>query len=163
MRGQVEIAQAENAAAMFTQAIMDYSLNGRVQQTIGNRDIFGRFPCGVYPAKSPGTSETMEDHWVSIHCTTDPEWDALAQVMGNPEWARDPKYATNDGRAKHYRELDEQIGRSSPDAESTTLASTERAWTSSPIHVIVKATARPSSNLRSAGARISGQTNPREE
>ena len=113
----VEIAQAENAAAMFTQAIMDYSLNGRVQQTIGNRDIFGRFPCGVYPAKSPGTSETMEDHWVSIHCTTDPEWDALAQVMGDPGWARDPKYATNDGRAKHYRALDEQIGRWTADQE----------------------------------------------
>ena len=47
--------------------------------------------------------------------------------------------------------------------ESTTLASTDRAWTSSPTHVIVTATARSSSHLRSAGGRISGQTNPRED
>src|SRR6185437_3706390 len=71
---RIEIAQAENAAAMFTQAIMDYSLNGNVQSAIGNRDVHGRFPCGVYPALSPGTPETMEDHWVAIHVETDEEW-----------------------------------------------------------------------------------------
>ena len=55
----IEIAQAENAACMFTQAIMDYSLNGNVQGAIGNRDVHGRAPFGVYPAESPGTAETM--------------------------------------------------------------------------------------------------------
>jgi crotonobetainyl-CoA:carnitine CoA-transferase CaiB-like acyl-CoA transferase len=43
----IEIAQAENAAAMFTQAIMDYSLNGNVQGAIANRDVHGRAPFGV--------------------------------------------------------------------------------------------------------------------
>ena len=102
----IEIAQAENAAAMFAQAMMDYSLNGRVQSTIGNRDVFGRYPCGVYPARSPGTAETMDDRWVSIHVQTDAEWAGLQRAMGNPDWAADPRFLTNDGRAAHAGEID---------------------------------------------------------
>lgn len=102
----IELAQAENASAMFTQAIMDYSLNRRVQTAIGNRDVFGRFPCNVYPARSPGTAETMDDHWVSIHCQTDAEWQALKNVMGNPPWAHERRFDTNDGRSTHRADLD---------------------------------------------------------
>lgn len=113
----IEIAQAENAAAMFTQAIMDYSLNRNVQSAIGNRDIFGRFPCGVYPAKSPGTAETMEDHWISIHVQSDAEWQAFKRVMGDPEWANDARFDTNAGRAAHYGEIDLHIARWTADRD----------------------------------------------
>ena len=51
-KGQlIELAQAENASGMFAQAMMDYSLNRRSQEAIGNADIFGRFPCNVYPTR----------------------------------------------------------------------------------------------------------------
>ena len=105
----IEIAQAENAAAMFTQAIMDYSLNGRVQATIGNRDVHGRHPYGVYPAVSPGTSADQGDHWVAICVENDEQWRALGKAMGNPEWAADPRFATNEGRTEHFREIDARI------------------------------------------------------
>ncbi|MCE7927814.1 MAG: CoA transferase [Dehalococcoidia bacterium] len=105
----IEIAQAENAAAMFTQAIMDYSLNGNIQGAIGNRDVHGRFPCGVYPAKSPGGPETSDDHWIAISVESDEQWQSLVTAMGNPEWAQDARYATNAGRAEHFRELDRKI------------------------------------------------------
>jgi crotonobetainyl-CoA:carnitine CoA-transferase CaiB-like acyl-CoA transferase len=105
----IEIAQAENAAAMFTQAIMDYSLNGRVQETIGNRDVFGRYPCGVYPAKSPGTAEDQGDHWVAISVEDDGQWQAFGRALGNPGWTDDPRFATNAGRAEHFREIDQHI------------------------------------------------------
>lgn len=105
----VEIAQAENAAAMFTQALMDYSLNRRTQQTIGNRDVFGRFPCGVYPALSPGAALDQGDRWVSIHATSDAEWDGLIRAMGDPNWAHEARFATNADRAVHFRELDALI------------------------------------------------------
>ena len=109
-RGQrIEIAQAENAASMFTQAIMDYSLNGRVQRSIGNRDLHGRFPCGVYPALSTGTSETMDDHWIALHIESDEQWRAFGAAIGNPEWARDPRFATNEGRMEHAAEVDAKI------------------------------------------------------
>ncbi len=105
----VEIGQAENASAMFTQAIMDYSLNGRAQETIGNRDVNGRFPCGVYPAKSPGTAATQEDRWIAIHVETDEQWAGFGKAIGSPQWASDARFATNEGRAAHYREIDAGI------------------------------------------------------
>jgi len=105
----IEIAQAENAAAMFTQAIMEYTMNGRLLTPIGNRDIFGRYPCNVYPAKSPGTAETCDDRWVAISVENDEEWQGLVEAMGNPEWARDPRFATNEGRAAHAAEIDARI------------------------------------------------------
>lgn len=105
----VEIGQAENASAMFTQGIMDYCLNRNVQGTIGNRDIAGRAPCGVYPCKSPGTAEEQLDRWIALHCDSDAAWDGLKAAMGNPAWANDPRYATNEGRAAEYRAIDERI------------------------------------------------------
>ncbi len=110
-RGQlVEIGQAENASPMFTQAIVDYSLNRRVQTTIGNRDINGRAPCGVYPAKSPGTAAQQLDRWIAIHIEDDAGWGALREVMGDPAWAQDARFDTNDGRAAHHAEIDRHLG-----------------------------------------------------
>jgi crotonobetainyl-CoA:carnitine CoA-transferase CaiB-like acyl-CoA transferase len=109
-KGQlIEIAQAENAAAMFMQAIMDYTLNGRVAGAIGNRDVYGRHPCGVYPSRSPGSAATMEDHWIAISVEDDEQWTAFRRAIGEPGWASDPRFATNDGRGEHIRELDELI------------------------------------------------------
>ena len=105
----IEIAQAENAAAMFTQAIMDYSLNQNVQGAIRNRDVHGRAPFGVYPTISPGTSETMDDRWISIGIETDEEWQAFAKAIGNPEWANDIRFGTNMGRLANHDELDRLI------------------------------------------------------
>ncbi|GIW13826.1 MAG: CoA transferase [Tepidiforma sp.] len=105
----IEIAQAENAAAMFTHAIMDYSLNRNVQSAIGNRDVHGRYPCGVYPTKSPGDATTMDDRWVAIHIENDEQWQRLVEAMGSPAWARDTRFATNEGRAEHFREIDAHI------------------------------------------------------
>jgi crotonobetainyl-CoA:carnitine CoA-transferase CaiB-like acyl-CoA transferase len=102
-KGQlIEIGQAENGMAMFAEAILDYTLNGRVQETIGNRDIHGAAPCGVYPASG-------EDAWIAVTCYTDEEWQALVGAMGMPEWARDERFATAPARHKHQDELDAGI------------------------------------------------------
>jgi crotonobetainyl-CoA:carnitine CoA-transferase CaiB-like acyl-CoA transferase len=118
----VELAQAENAASMFTQAILDYTLNRRVQQTIGNRDIFGRFPCGVYPCKSPGAADTADDRWVSIHVESEAGWQALKRVMGQPAWAEDHRFASNAGRAEHCKELDAAIAAWTAEREDYAIA-----------------------------------------
>lgn len=105
----IEIAQAENAAPMFAQALMDYSLNRHTQAAIGNRDIFGKYPCGVYPCLSPGSAATVEDRWVSIHVQSDEEWRRLKRAMDSPAWADDPRFDTNAGRAARFREIDAKI------------------------------------------------------
>jgi crotonobetainyl-CoA:carnitine CoA-transferase CaiB-like acyl-CoA transferase len=109
-RGQlIEISQAENASAMFTQAIMDYTLNRNVQSTVGNRDVHGRHPCGVYPCKSPGDASEMLDRWIAIHVEDDARCVGLREAMGNPGWAADPHLATNPGRGERADEVDRHL------------------------------------------------------
>ncbi len=112
-KGQfIEMAQAENAAAMFVQAYMNYALNGVVEEAIGNRSISaadGEAPSGVYPCLSPGTAATAEDRWIAITVTNDEEWAALRSLMGDPAWAQDPALATASGRAAAQDLLDAEI------------------------------------------------------
>jgi crotonobetainyl-CoA:carnitine CoA-transferase CaiB-like acyl-CoA transferase len=44
-----------------------------------------------------------------IVCLTDEHWKALRRAMDEPEWARDPKFATVVGRLEHQDELDAAI------------------------------------------------------
>ena len=109
-RGQlVEVPQAENAAGMFFQAFMDFSLNGNVQGSIGNRSVHDAAPCGVYPCLSPGTSEDGGDRWIAMTVGSDDEWEALQRVMGDPEWAAAPELATSAGRAASQDLLDAKL------------------------------------------------------
>ena len=112
-KGQfIEMAQAENAAAMFAQAYMNYSLTGEVEGAIGNRSIYaadGQAPSGVYPCLSPGAADTGDDRWIAITVTSNATWEALRTVMGDPEWAQAPELATAAGRAAAQDLLDEKL------------------------------------------------------
>lgn len=112
-KGQfIELAQAENAAAMFSQAYLDYALTGNVQGAIGNRSIYaadGVAPCGVYPCLPDEEGGDGADCWIAITVSNDEEWAALRSVMGNPDWAGSPELATGAGRAASQDLLDEKI------------------------------------------------------
>ena len=112
-KGQfIELAQAENAAAMFSQAYLDYALTGNVQDAIGNRSIYaadGVAPCGVYPCLPDEEGGDGADRWIAITVSNDEEWAALRSVMGNPDWAGSPELATGAGRAASQDLLDEKI------------------------------------------------------
>ena len=109
-RGQlIEIGQAENASGMFVQAFMDYALNGNVQSRLGNRSVHDAAPCGAYPCRSPGAAEDAGDHWIAITVTSDEEWRALREVMGEPQWAQTDGLATRSGRARSQDLLDTKL------------------------------------------------------
>ena len=124
-KGQfIEMAQAENAAGMFAQAYMNYSFNGEVEHAIGNRSIYaaeGQAPCGVYPCLSPGGVETGDDRWIAITVTSDPTWEALRTVMGDPEWAQAPELAKGAGRAAAQDMLDEKLAEWTADFDDEEL------------------------------------------
>ena len=108
----IELAQAENAAAMFSQAYLDYALTGTVQRAIGNRSIYaadGVAPCGVYPCLPDEDGGDGDDHWIAITVASDEQWAALRTVMGDPEWAASPELATGAGRAASQDVLDENL------------------------------------------------------
>ena len=75
----VDLAQRETMSAMIGEAFVAQSLRGQGPVQHGNRSP--RFaPQGVHRALG-------EEQWVAVSVRTDPEWRALAAVIGAPELA----------------------------------------------------------------------------
>jgi len=101
-KGQfIDMAQAEATMPHLGEAIMDYTMNNRVQTSVGNR-LPGAVPCGCYPCRG-------EDRWINITVYTDRQWEGLGQAMGNPPWTKEDKFSDSLSRHKHHDELDELI------------------------------------------------------
>ena len=98
-KGQfVDVSQTETASSTIPEALMDYTVNGRTQQRMGNQDAI-MAPHGCYPCRG-------DDKWVVIAVSTDAQWKALGDVLGGPRWAHDSRYGDALSRWKHREELD---------------------------------------------------------
>jgi len=90
-RGQlVEVAGVEASLHHVPEALMDYALAGRVRTAAGN-DHPMMAPHGVFPCAGL-------DRWLAIGVWSDAQWRALREVMGDPAWARDPRFDGAAGR-----------------------------------------------------------------
>ena len=83
--------------------ILDYIANGRENGRMGNRHPW-RAPQGCYPCEG-------KDAWCTLSVGDDAEWQALCKVMGSPELAGNPRFATALARREHHDELDAIISR----------------------------------------------------
>ncbi|TWD17642.1 benzylsuccinate CoA-transferase BbsF subunit [Streptomyces sp. T12] len=100
-KGQyIELAQLESTVNVIGPALLA-AATGRRADRAANQDASAA-PHGVYPCAG-------EDRWCAIAVTTDDQWDALANVLGRPEWAAKPLYATADGRLAAKEELDDAV------------------------------------------------------
>jgi crotonobetainyl-CoA:carnitine CoA-transferase CaiB-like acyl-CoA transferase len=82
----------------LAEAILDYTMNGRVANSMGNRHPY-MAPHGCYRCHG-------EDRWITIAVETDEEWQALCKVMEKPDLARDERFADTTKRHRHQDELD---------------------------------------------------------
>lgn len=103
----IDLAQVETGMVLAGPAILDFSVNGRPYRRPGN-------PPGnrsEHPRVAPHNTYRCrgEDRWIAIAVFTDAEWQALCRVMGDPDWSRDSRFATNSGRVAHEDELDQRI------------------------------------------------------
>ena len=97
----VDFSMAEALSAGIPGAILDYQMNQRVPQPMGNRDA--RYaPHGVYHCAG-------SDRWVAIAITNEEEWRSLCRVIQRPELAEDPRLFKVEGRMKYQDELDAAI------------------------------------------------------
>ena len=102
-KGQyVDLAQYESGLQFLTPLLLDYKVNGRVGVRDGNCDPVG-VPHGAYPCKG-------EDSWCVLSVFSEVEWQTLCQVMGNPAWTREGRFATQHSRKEHEGDLDRRIG-----------------------------------------------------
>ena len=94
----VDFSMAEALTASIPEAILDYQMNNRVPEPMGNRDAWYA-PHGVYHCV--GT-----DRWVAIAVTNDEEWASLCRLIQRLDLAADPRFANADGRRRVHNQLD---------------------------------------------------------
>jgi len=101
-KGQyIELSQLEAGIHCLETAILDYTVNGREQQRIGNRHPEAS-PHGVYRCKG-------DDRWCAIAVFTDDEWCIFRDVIGRPEWSMEERFSSIEGRLKNADELDSLV------------------------------------------------------
>ena len=82
-------------------SILDFQINGRMPQRIGNRDNSSA-PHGAYRCQG-------EDRWCAIAVETEAQWDGFCRAIGNPEWSMKPQFATMEARIENQDSLDGHI------------------------------------------------------
>ena len=94
----IDVSSSEAITTLLGTEMMEYTMNGRNPVRCGNADPV-MAPHNVYRCKG-------EDKWVSIAVGSEEEWQALVNVMGDPAWAADPKFADMYSRKQNEAELD---------------------------------------------------------
>lgn len=101
-KGQfIDLAQTEVAAALIGEHYLDYTMNKREPQAVGNYCPYAA-PHGCYPCQG-------QDNWVAISVFTNEEWRSFGKALGDPAWTKDPKFADIPGRLKNVDELDKLV------------------------------------------------------
>ena len=94
----VDVAMYQLGCHMVSDAILDWEVNGRLGERIGNRHPW-LAPQGCYRCAG-------SDDWCVVSVHDDEEWAGLCRTIGRPELAVDPRYATNDARMENHDEID---------------------------------------------------------
>lgn len=97
----IDAAQAEAAAALLGPYYLDSAVNGRDPQPMGNETSYAA-PHGCYRCAG-------DDSWCVIAVYNEDEWRSFCAVLGDPPWAKSPKFLTADGRVRNRTELDRLV------------------------------------------------------
>ena len=94
----IDLSMAEAATMLLPELILDYAMNGRVPQPMGNRhQSFA--PHGNYPCRG-------DDQWIGIAVTNEKQWRALCRTVGCLEWLEDTRFADALSRWQNQGALD---------------------------------------------------------
>jgi succinate---hydroxymethylglutarate CoA-transferase len=99
-RGQkLELSLYESALHMLANVASNVLVSGR-----GG----GRFGNG-HPSIVPYTTYAAQDAMIALAIGNDTQFAKCAAVLGHPEWAGDPRFATNRARVEHRHRVDDAI------------------------------------------------------
>jgi crotonobetainyl-CoA:carnitine CoA-transferase CaiB-like acyl-CoA transferase len=96
----IDVALVESTFSILEAALPEYVHAGLVARRTGNRYLRAA-PSGVYP--------TGDGEWLAIGGNSQTIFRRLAALIGAPELADDPRYATNQARVANAAELDAHI------------------------------------------------------
>jgi crotonobetainyl-CoA:carnitine CoA-transferase CaiB-like acyl-CoA transferase len=97
----IELSQVEGLLSFNADAIMDYTMNNRIQERMGNRHP-SMAPHGSYRCRG-------EDQWITIAIQSDEAWVRFCKATGKSSWAEDDRFSDAPSRYRNQNELDELI------------------------------------------------------
>lgn len=97
----LDVAQNETGLQFIAPLILDYTVNRRVANRMGNK----------YPSAAPHNAYRCigEDRWCTISVFTDAEWQSFCRVIGNTALATNAKFSTLLARKENEEELDKLV------------------------------------------------------
>lgn len=102
-KGQyIDLSELEVAVNTIGGAIIEYTLNQRVPERMGNHHPW-LVPHGFYPCQG-------DDKWIAIAISSEEEWHNLCGAMGYPAWCQEERFSLPLNRWKNQDELDRLIG-----------------------------------------------------
>ena len=93
----IDTAQFETGLHFISPLLLDYFVNNRVAERIGNRSDTAA-PHNAYRCKD-------EARYCVINISNDEEWQKFVGVLENPEWAKDQRFSTQELRRENRGEL----------------------------------------------------------
>jgi len=101
-KGQyIDVSQVEAMASLLGDAIVDYTLNDKPPEPVGNSSTEAA-PHGVYRCQG-------DDRWCAITVFTDEEWRRFKRALGNPSWTEDSRFAILSDRLENTDELNRLV------------------------------------------------------
>jgi len=97
----IDLSQVEAIVSLNADAVMDYTMNGRIRERAGNRHP-SMAPHGCYRCRG-------EDRWVVVAIPSDVAWQRLCRVLGQGSLAEDTRFSDMLGRYQCQDELDRII------------------------------------------------------
>jgi benzylsuccinate CoA-transferase BbsF subunit len=97
----IDIAQTETMISLLGPAVLDYTVNGRIEQPQGNLAEYAA-PHGVYPCRG-------DDRWLALSVGTDQQWRTLLDELDAAGLAGDERFATLPARHQNHAALDEEL------------------------------------------------------
>jgi benzylsuccinate CoA-transferase BbsF subunit len=94
----IDVSNLEAGVNCLEAAILDYTVNGRIQRRAGNEcmvgDLPGAAPHGVYRCQGI-------NRWCAITVGNDQEWRRFCDVLSHPPWTQDPRFTSELRRVQH--------------------------------------------------------------
>jgi benzylsuccinate CoA-transferase BbsF subunit len=94
----IDVSNLEVGVNCLETAILDYTVNGRIQTRAGNECMVGDLPAaaphGVYRCQGV-------NRWCAITVGNDQEWQRFCGVLSHPRWTQDGRFTTVLARVKH--------------------------------------------------------------
>ena len=94
--GRVDISMLDGQVALLTYLASATLNTGRPPRRAGNRHL----------SIAPYSTYAAADGWLNLAVANESLWRKLTEVMGCPEWATDPRFASNSARVQHIDELE---------------------------------------------------------